>query len=92
MDAMIHQVFHQSIDHTVALDRRLSRERLADDPNMKVTLAFTCVTGVFVTLIAHFEQLWCKGGLQPSADLINDGYQVISHGSTLRNGLTEVPL
>ena len=92
MNAMNHQIVHQRVDHTMALDRRLSRERLADNSHVEVTLAVTRVTGVLVTLVDDFEQLWCKGGLEPCADLLYDGRHLISHGKTLRNGLTEVAL
>ena len=92
MNAMIHQIIHQRIDHTMAIDRRLFRERLADNSYVEVTLPVTRVTGVHVTFIGDFEQLWCKGGLEPCADLLYGGCHLISHGKTLRNGLTEVAL
>lgn len=92
MDAVIHQIIDHLVDHAVAFEGCLTRKRRADNVHPKVTLALTRVTGVLVTLIDDLEQFWRKSRLQPFADLINDSCRLISHGNTLRKGLTEVAL
>lgn len=90
MDAVIHQIVNLLIDHPVPLERQVAGKRVADNSHMEVAFAFASMTGVLVPLIADLEQLRCKGALEALADLIDDRTLRITHGSTLRNGLTDV--
>jgi hypothetical protein len=92
MDTVIHQVVEQPINHPVTLNRQLPGKRRADNTHMKVTLAFTGVARVLVAFIDHLKQFRHECSLQALANLLDHGCGLVTHGSTLRNGLTEVEL